>query len=117
MGYFIEIVKGLLMAFGIMLGFIFSVTLLMKAKTKANTRHSAEELLAAFKEYLTDLKNLEQYEDIEEVMSIVAKLEEATVPEIVNNYTIKSNPSLIIITKDEATEMRVTNTLKVIGRN
>lgn len=99
MTYFIEFLKGIFLAAGVLFGFIFFAVYLVKHIGKSERTYYADDLLEPFKDYLTKIEAAELYDQIKEVKDIITQLEAGTVPEIIKSYIIKKDIS--IKTSDE----------------
>lgn len=124
MEYLLEIVKGILMAFGIVIGFIMCGILIAKGiKSKKNSKknYDLDKLSNAFKTYLSDLILQEEYEEIRSVEEIITKLDKKEKPPEIDDYEIKVNTSVVLggmkeDSDDDKTTIDLVEKYKVIGK-
>lgn len=85
--YFIELLKGVIIAIGIIIGMLAVLVIIMSKAQKV--KYKAEELLPAFALYLNKIQEEEWYEQRTEVLEIIKELTKGNVPESIEKYHIK----------------------------
>ncbi|MDB4286387.1 hypothetical protein N9933_03715 [bacterium] len=113
MVYFIELIKGIFISLGIMVGFIVPITYFI---IKSKTKYDPTELLIAFQNYLKYLKSNEEFEDISLVTKIITQLELYKVIEEVSQFNIKQDIALNLKDEYGSTTLRVVITYIILNK-
>lgn len=113
--YLLEFVKGILIAFGIIAGFLITIAYIM-SKAEKEDEYEADELLKPFEKYLKKVHEDENYEEIIQVETIVNSLREGKVEDDVSNYKIKKDTSLHLNDEDGKTALRVVTKYIIVKR-
>lgn len=96
--------------------FFFTLFIIRGLSGKKKTTYKTDELLPAFKSYLSIIKEKEKYEEIIDVEKIIDELIKGKVPDNLDKYNIKKDNSLIIKQNEgSGSEIAFVNKYKVIG--
>ena len=105
MSYLLEFIKGILLSFGIIAGFIISVAWFIY-KTGKEDEYEADSLIKPFEIYLERVNELEHYEQIKQVENIIAELKSGKVVDDVKQYKIKKDASIHMNDEDGKTALQ-----------
>lgn len=113
MEFIVEIIKGVCIAFGIVLGFI-SVYIIV-ALNKKKLKYQPSDLIKPFERYLEQIKQQEEYEQVNTVEQILADLNQGIINTNISLFEIAKNSSILLNTKDDNTEIKFINEYIVKG--
>ena len=116
MSYLIELVKGIILAFGMIIGFVIMAVTIIKLAKRKDGKYKAEDLLPAFNEYLAKVKKDELFEQIKDVDAIIAELGKGIVPETVKNYFIKRDTEVQTSDENGAPSFKIVTKYIIINR-
>lgn len=91
-----QFLQGLLFAGGFVAGMCIVGWFIYRALTKGDDDYEARDLFDAFKVYEGKLTDDEHYEQIREVQSIIGELKKGNIPDLVKDYEIESETSVIM---------------------
>lgn len=91
--YLIEIFKGILLSFGIIIGFISAILFLMAVSKMKSGKKQPKDLIESFQSYRKSILDLEKYEEIRIVDFIIQSLKNGITPLEMNKYNIKKTLS------------------------
>lgn len=117
--YLLEFLKGILIAFGIIAGFVICliyVTHEIKNKLKKNNEYEADDLIKPFEKYLLKINYEENYEQIKQVEKIIEELKAGTVTDEIYLFKIKKDTSIHLIDENDDTAIRVVPNYTVIKK-
>lgn len=108
-----ELVKGILIAFGVIIGFLIFVALIVKKANKED-EYEPEELIKPFQDYLQKIEEEEVYEQINIVKNIIYELKAGKIIRDVENFKIKKDTSIHLNDEDGRTAIKVHNKYIVV---
>ena len=110
-----ELVKGILLAFGVIIGFFIFIAWIMH-KAKKEDEYEAESLVKPFEKYLQKVNEDEHYEQIKQVENIISELKAGKVSEDVKRFKIKKDTSLHLNDEDGRTALRIVNRYIIVKK-
>lgn len=110
--------QGLMIAFGIVVGFLVPFFYIVHKirKRSAKKKYEIPELILAFEKYLHDVTHDENYEIINEINGIIDSLKKGVTPEIMETYNIKKDVSILIKDNKGGQHIKFINEYKIIGK-
>ena len=90
--YIIELIKGLFLSIGLILGFLGFAFLLVSLSNK-KAKYKPSDLIEPFEKYKKQIIYEEIYEEVKTINSILYHLHNNVLPEELNHYDIKKNLS------------------------
>lgn len=113
MSYLLELIKGILIAFGIILGFLIFI-LWLSGKINSDDEYQAEDLIIPFQKYLKTISESEQYEQIREIENVIFDLKNGDIKSAIK-FKIKKDFS-ISIKNDDGTSFKFTLDYTIIKK-
>lgn len=107
--------SGIILAFGIGLGFLLIVALLVSITKKKNATYKAQDLLDAFNAYRKKAEHDEAYEQLPTIDEIVKQLINDKIPDAVKDYIIKSESSIYFIEENDRQVLRAGKKYTILG--
>jgi hypothetical protein len=111
--FIVEIIKGMCISFGIVLGFLSLYV--MVAINKKKLKYQPSDLINPFERYLEQIKQQEEYEQVSTVEQILIDLNKGIINDKVSLFERKKNSSIMLNTKDGNTEIKFINEYIVKG--
>ena len=112
--YFIQFLNGILISFGIIIGFVLFGSIIMKNVNKEDA-YNSNDLLEPFNYYLIKITQEENYEQINLVKNIILNLKKNIVIDDVNLFKIDKDVSILMSELDGKSEIKLHKKYIILG--
>ena len=113
--YLVELVKGIFLSCGIIVGFMLFIVFIIY-KTSKGEEYEADELIEPFEKYLEKVMLYEYFEQITQVKNIISELKSGKVIDDVKQFKIKKDISIQINEKNDTSIFNFKNNYIVVEK-
>jgi hypothetical protein len=116
MAFVLEMLKGLILGFSVIIGMMLCIMLFVKLAMRQKEEYDPAKLAAAFSDYLQIVHDTEQFEEIREIEFILDELKALRMPEAIDKYKIITERLIKVDTERSSRFLKLITKYQIAGK-